>query len=346
MRSVFLSPQGRLSRGRRLRTLSPAICIKKAVLIAFVTLLTAHGAFANEPYFIDKNHSNVGLIIRHLFTKIRGRFTDFSGQINFDEANREKSTVEVTIKTVSVNTDNERRDNDLRSPDFFDVEKFPEITFRSRSVKWTGRSAVDVTGDLTMHGITREIVLKVEFTGKGEGAGPQGTIVPGRGATTMVTGWDAATTVKRSDFGISWNQTIEGTRVVGDDVQVELHVEAETLLTPPEVSPALTVNMLEQNNGPHPGFRRFHAKGVGVAGYFESNGRGAALSKASAFLPGRVPIIGRFSLAGGQPYVADAPARVSFAIKSGSWPLLVIRRRDQSGDSRGKREQCPGNSGR
>jgi catalase len=78
-------------------------------------------------------------------------------------------------------------------------------------------------------------------------------------------------------------------------------------LTPPALSSALMINTLEQNNGPHPGFRRIHAKGVGVSGYFESNGRGAALSKASVFLPGRVPIIGRFSLAPGQPYAADAP---------------------------------------
>jgi len=280
---------------------------KATLLIAFSALLTAHAAFASDIYFIDKNHSNVGFLIRHLFTKVPGRFTDFSGQLSFDEANPEQSTVEVTIKTASVNTDNDTRDKDLRSPNFFDVEKFPEMTFRSKFVKGTGQNTADVTGDLTMHGVTKEVVLKVEFTGKGKGAGPQGTIVPGRDATTMVSGWEATTTVRRSDFGITWNQTIENTRVVADDVQIELRVEAENLLTPPALSPALMINTLEQNNGPHPGFRRIHAKGVGVAGYFESNGRGVALSKASVFLPGRVPIIGRFSLAPGQPYLADAP---------------------------------------
>jgi catalase len=282
--------------------------MKKATfLIAFSALLTAHAAFASDVYFIDKNHSNVGFLIRHLFTKVPGRFTDFSGQINFDESNPEQSTVEVTIKTASVNTDNDTRDKDLRSPNFFDVEKFPEMTFKSKSVKGTGQNTADVTGDLTMHGVTKEVVLKVEFTGKGKGAGPQGTIVPGRDATTMVSGWEATATVRRSDFGITWNQTIEGTRVVADDVQIELRVEAENLLAPPALSPALMINTLEQNNGPHPGFRRVHAKGVGVAGTFESNGRGVGLSKASVFLPGRVPIIGRFSLAPGQPYLTDAP---------------------------------------
>src|ERR1700737_4448896 len=80
---------------------------------------------------------------------------------------------------------------------------------------------------------------------------------------------------------MAWNQMIEGTRVVADDVKIEVHIEAESLLTPHELSPALIINSVEQNNGPHPGFRRVHAKGVCVAGYFESNGRGVALSKAS-----------------------------------------------------------------
>jgi catalase len=280
---------------------------KATLLIAFSALLTAHAVFASDIYFIDKNHSNLGFLIRHLFTKVPGRFTEFSGQVTFDEGNPDQSAVQVTIKTASINTDNETRDKDLRSANFFDVEKFPEMTFRSKSVKWTSQNTADVTGDLTMHGVTREVVLKVEFTGKGKGAGPQGTIVPGRDAATMVTGWDATTTLRRSDFGIAWNQTIEGTRVVADDVQIELRIEAESLLPPPALSPALMINTLEQNNGPHPGFRRIHAKGVGVSGYFESNGSGAALSKASVFFPGRVPIIGRFSLAPGQPYAADAP---------------------------------------
>ena len=200
---------------------------KATLLIAFSALLTAHAAFASDIYFIDKHHSNMGFLIRHLFTKVPGRFTDFSGQISFDEANPEQSTVEVTIKTASVNTDNDERDKDLRSPNFFDVEKFPQITFRSKSVKGTGQNTADVTGDLTMHGVTKEVVLKVEFTGKGKGAGPQGTNAPGRDATTMVTGWDATATVQRSNFGMAWNQMIEGTRVVGDDVQIDLRVEAD-----------------------------------------------------------------------------------------------------------------------
>jgi catalase len=305
---------------------------KATLLIAFSALLTARAAFASDIYFIDKNHSNVGFLVRHLFTKVPGRFREFSGQISFEEANPEQSTVEVRIKTASVNTDNEQRDKDLRSPNFFDVEKFPEMTFKSKSVKATGQNTANVTGDLTMHGVTKEVALKVEFTGKGKGAGPQGTIVPGRDPTTIVTGWDATTTVKRSDFGMNWNQMVEGTRVVADEVQIELHVEAESLLPPHEVSPLAMINTFEQNNGPHPGFRRIHAKGVGVTGYFESNGRGVALSKASVFLPGRVPIVGRLSLAPGQPYLADTPSTprgmaILFKLPDGEeWRTAMLNR--------------------
>src|ERR1700739_3514692 len=149
---------------------------KATLLIAFSALLTAHAVFASDIYFIDKNHSNLGFLIRHLFTKVPGRFTEFSGQVTFDEGNPDQSAVQVTIKTASINTDNETRDKDLRSANFFDVEKFPEMTFRSKSVKWTSQNTADVTGDLTMHGVTKAVVLKVEFTGKGKGAGPQGTI--------------------------------------------------------------------------------------------------------------------------------------------------------------------------
>ena len=131
------------------------------------------------------------------------------------------------------------------------------MTFRSKSVKATGHDTADVTGDLTMHGVKKEVVLKVEFTGKGKGAGPQGTIVPGWDATTIVTGWDATAMVRRSDFGINWNQTIEGTRVVADDVHIELHVEAESLLAPHELSPALMINTLEQTTDRIPVFAGF-----------------------------------------------------------------------------------------
>jgi polyisoprenoid-binding protein YceI len=190
--------------------------MKKTILTSLSALLIAHTALASDTYVFDKNHSTMGFLVPHLFSKVGGKFTDFSGQISLDETNPEQSTVAVTIKTASVNTSNDMRDQDLKSPNFFDAEKFPEITFKSKSLKRTGQNTADVTGDLTLHGVTKEVVLKVELLGKG--AGPQGT---------AVSGWDAVTTLRRSDFGLTWNKMIEGTHVVGDDVQVELHVEAD-----------------------------------------------------------------------------------------------------------------------
>jgi polyisoprenoid-binding protein YceI len=147
---------------------------------------------------------------------VPGKFDDFEGKIQFDEANLESSSVEVTIKAASVDTGVAKRDENLRSPDFFDVEKFPEITFKSKSVKRTGENAGEVTGDLTMHGVTKEVVLKVELLGKG--AGPHGK---------PVSGWEATTNLKRSEFGLTWNKLIEGAQIAGDDVEIDLSVEAD-----------------------------------------------------------------------------------------------------------------------
>ncbi len=191
--------------------------MKKVIIPALISaLLIAHSAFAADTFVFDKAHSTIGFQVRHLFSKVPGKFNDFSGQIQLDEANPEQSSVEVTIKTASVDTGVKMRDDDLRSPNFFDAKKFPEITFKSTSVKRTGENTADVTGNLNMHGVTKEVVLKVELLGKGAGM---------QGAT--VSGWDASTALKRSDFGLNWSKVIEGTQVVGDDVQIELHIEAD-----------------------------------------------------------------------------------------------------------------------
>ena len=189
---------------------------KATPLVLLLALLLAQSAFAVDAFVIDKAHSTMGFQIRHLFSKVPGKFDDFSGQIQFDEANPEQSSVEVTINTASVDTGVKMRDDDLRSPNFFDVKKFPEITFKSTSVKKTGENTADVTGDLTMHGVTKPVVLKVELLGKG--AGPK---------ESTVSGWNASTALKRTDFGLTWNKVIEGTQMVGDDVQIELNIEAD-----------------------------------------------------------------------------------------------------------------------
>jgi polyisoprenoid-binding protein YceI len=189
-------------------------------IITFLASVSAfvlsQSALSADTYVFDKNHSTMGFQVRHLFSQVPGKFDDFQGKIVFDEANLQNSTVEVTIKTASVDTGVDMRDKDLRSANFFDAEKFPEITFKSKSVKKTGEATAEVTGDLSMHGVTKEVVLNVELLGKG--AGMEGK---------TVSGWEAKTNLKRSQFGLSWNKMIEGTQVVGDDVAIDLRVEAD-----------------------------------------------------------------------------------------------------------------------
>ena len=198
--------------------LRSSLGMKKLIILTCLSaLLIAQSAFAADTYAIDKAHSSIGFQVRHLFSNVPGKFDDFTGTIQFDEANPEQSSVEVNIKTASINTGVKMRDEDLRSPNFFDAAKFPEISFKSKSVKKTGDNMFDVAGDLTMHGVTKEVVLKAELIGKGAGMKPG----------SILTGWDATTAIKRSEFGLAWNKVIEGTQVVGDDVKIELHVEAD-----------------------------------------------------------------------------------------------------------------------
>lgn len=189
---------------------------KLITLTCLSAVLIVQSALAADTYVFDKAHSSLGFQIRHLFSNVTGKFDDFTGTIQYDEANPGQSSVEVTIKTASIDTGVKMRDDDLRSPNFFDAKKYPEITFKIKSVRAIDKNNFEVTGDLTMHGVTKEVILKVELIGKG--AGPKGSIV---------SGWDATTAIKRSDFGLAWNKAIEGTQMVGDDVKIELHVEAD-----------------------------------------------------------------------------------------------------------------------
>jgi polyisoprenoid-binding protein YceI len=198
-----------LSASSRMKKLIPLTCLSAFLIV--------QSAFAADTYVFDKAHSTIGFQIRHLFSNVPGKFDDFTGKIQFDEANPEQSSVEVNIKTASIDTGVKMRDDDLRSPNFFDAAKYPETTFKSKSVKATDRSNFEVTGDLTMHGVTKEVVLKVELIGKGAGM-KEGSVL---------SGWDATTALKRSDFGLAWNKAIEGTQIVGDDVKIELHIEAD-----------------------------------------------------------------------------------------------------------------------
>jgi polyisoprenoid-binding protein YceI len=167
-------------------------------------------------YQIDPSHTTVEFVAKHLMvTKVRGRFADVSGTVTIAEA-PEESHVEVTIGAASVSTGNPDRDTHLRSPDFFDVEAFPTLAFRSTGVVHTGGDDWAVTGDLTLHGVTKPVVLHVEFSGASPT--PWGT---------KAVGFSAWAEVDREEWGLTWNAALEtGGVVVGKKVRLELEVEA------------------------------------------------------------------------------------------------------------------------
>lgn len=174
-------------------------------------LLLVLPSFAQDVYRIDSTHSQVGFKIRHFVAKTAGRFTDFEGTITVDPKDMGKSSVQMSLKAASINTDNADRDAHLRKADFFDVEKFPTITFKSTSVKEVTKGRLEVTGDLTMHGVTRSITFPIASLGAQ--AGPRGGVVAGFG--------DGLLKLNRHDFGISY-----GKGVLGDEVEISLDVEA------------------------------------------------------------------------------------------------------------------------
>ena len=186
----------------------------KTLLIAIAAATCAAVLRAEvETYSIDPVHSSVGFSIRHFVSKVPGSFTKFSGTIKVDRANLEKSTVEAEIAVASINTANSGRDNHLKTPDFFDAEKYPTIVFKSKSWKKTGENSFDVVGDLTMKDITKEVVLKVNLLGFGPGM---------KGA--MLSGWEATTTINKADFGVNGPAVLG--KVLGDDVAVSISIEA------------------------------------------------------------------------------------------------------------------------
>ena len=175
-------------------------------------LLLALPLAAQDTYKIDAVHSEVSFKIRHMVAKSTGRFTKFEGLINVDGADISKSTVEVRIDAASVNTDNEGRDKHLRSGDFFDVEKFPAITFKSTAVKEVAKGKLEVTGDFTMHGVTKRITFPITNAGTQPGMQP-GSVVAG-----FV---DGALSLNRSEYGIKFMPGI-----IGDTVAISLNAEA------------------------------------------------------------------------------------------------------------------------
>jgi polyisoprenoid-binding protein YceI len=164
----------------------------------------------------DQAHTNLSFVARYLMlTKVRGRFADFDGMLHIGET-PEESWAEVSIDAASIQTDNETRDQHLRSPDFLDVERLPKLTFKSTKIEQTGDTSLKVTGDLTIRDVTRPVVLDAEFEGITQGI---------RGDTRVA--FSANTEIDREEWGVMWNMALEtGGVLVGKRVQIELDVQA------------------------------------------------------------------------------------------------------------------------
>ncbi len=190
------------------------LSIKKWVVMTVCLVAGVSGVRA-ATYEIDPSHSQVGFRIRHIVSRVRGSFNDFSGKVDFDQKKPESLAANVVVKTASVNTANEKRDEHLRSADFFNVQKYPEMTFKTTSVKSTGDGKLDITGDLTMLGVTKPVVLHTDVLGVGND--PWGN---------ERVGFSATGTLNRKDYGMVFNMGDKGGMVIGDDVEILLEVEA------------------------------------------------------------------------------------------------------------------------
>lgn len=173
-------------------------------------------AFAADVYTIDKNHSEAIFTIKHLVSRVSGRFAEFSGTLNLDPAAPAQSSVELTINAASIDTDQPDRDKHLKSPDFFAVEQFPTITFKSSKISPAGTNKYSVDGTLTMRGVSKPVTLPVEF---------MGFVKDARG--NEVAGFSLETTLNRKDYGIVWNRALDaGGFVLADEVKVVVNIEA------------------------------------------------------------------------------------------------------------------------
>ena len=168
-------------------------------------------------YQIDPGHSEIGFAVKHLvISKTHGRFADVKGELRLDDDNFTRSEIEVEIDAASIDTRQEDRDAHLRSPDFLDVEKYPTLTFRSREIESIGDDRYRVVGDLTIRDVTRQATLDVV---------EQGRVADPWGGERVA--FSAGTTIDRRDFGLTWNEALEGGGVVvGNEVSIELEIEA------------------------------------------------------------------------------------------------------------------------
>lgn len=179
--------------------------------------MATQATVGKQTWAIDAAHSEAGFAVKHLMiSTVKGRFGAISGQVVLDEANPATSTVEADIDTASIDTRAEQRDAHLRSPDFFDVEKYPTLKFRSTKVEARGNGEFRVTGDLTIRDVTKQVVLEVEETGRATD--------PWGGERI---GFTATTKLDRDEFGLTWNAALEaGGVMVGNEVKINLEIQA------------------------------------------------------------------------------------------------------------------------
>ena len=182
-------------------------------LVMFFVLLATTGVFAADTYTIDPAHTSFGFTVKHMMiSNVAGGFDKFEGQVTFDPKDLAASKASVTIDTASINTRMDKRDEHLKSPDFFDAAQFPTITFES-----TKFSANEITGNLTIKGVTKEVTIPVTV------AGPVKTMMG-----TNAIGITGSVTINRQDFGVNWNKTLDqGGVAVSDDVVITISIEAE-----------------------------------------------------------------------------------------------------------------------
>jgi len=178
--------------------------------------MTTATVTALRTYQIDKSHSEVMFQVRHLLTKVRGRFTDFAGAIAFDPADLADSTVAFTIQAASIDTAEPKRDEHLRSADFFAAAEYPTLSFRSTKIVPKGGGDYAVEGDLTIRDVTKRIVLPVTHLGSAKD--PWGN---------EKLAFEAETTINRKEYGLNWNAALEtGGFLVGDEVKISLQIQA------------------------------------------------------------------------------------------------------------------------
>jgi polyisoprenoid-binding protein YceI len=167
-------------------------------------------------WMIDTHHTQIEFVARHMMiTKVHGQFEKFSGEVNLDENNPSNTTVDIQIEMSSVNTRDSKRDDHLRSADFFNVAEYPTMTFKSKTIKTVDGEQAVLVGDLTIKGVTHEVKMDTEFVGKAKN--PWGK---------MVYGFTGKTRINRKDWGLTWNMALEtGGVLVGDEIDISIEIE-------------------------------------------------------------------------------------------------------------------------